>query len=148
MCCTQRMMLARMLSRVKAAGEKSEPAYHPMLTGPRLATDDEPMNQRFRKPCRAHPFLYRGNVIGNAPKFDGLVFDIGDGEARAGVAVAGLADGAGIQQIAAGLFDAQGGERFRGTRSNLQHLKIGVLIRESALMMGMSEKSHFGGGIE
>jgi hypothetical protein len=44
MYCTQGMMLAWMLARVKAAGEKTEPAYHPTLTGPRLATDDEPMN--------------------------------------------------------------------------------------------------------
>jgi hypothetical protein len=89
-------MLARMLPRVKVARAKTEPAYTSMLTGPRLPTDDEAMNQRFRKPCGTHPFLYRGDIIGDAPKFDGLVLDIGDGEARARITVSRLADGAGV----------------------------------------------------
>ena len=97
---------------------------------------------------RAHPLLDGRNVVGHTPELDGLMFEIGNSKTCAGITIARLADGAGIQEIAARLFDAQRGERFRSARTNLQHFEIGILIREAALMMGVAEKSDFGGGIE
>jgi hypothetical protein len=119
-----------------------------MLIGLFLTADDEALHQRFGKLGRAHALLNGGNVVGHAPELDGLMFEIGDSKTCAGITIARLADGAGIEEIAARLFDAQCGERFRSARTNLKHFEIGILIREAALMMGVAEKSDLGGGIE
>jgi hypothetical protein len=60
---------------------------------PRLPANDEPLNQRFGKVCRAHALLYCSNVVRNAPEFNGLMLEIGDGKTCAGITVARLADG-------------------------------------------------------
>ncbi len=97
---------------------------------------------------RAHALLDGGNIVRDAPELHGLMFEIGDSKACAGITIAGLADGAGIEEIAAWLFDAQRGARFRSARTNLKHFEIGIPIREAALMMGVAEKSDLGGGVE
>jgi len=97
---------------------------------------------------RAHALLDGGNIVRDAPELHGLMFEIGDSKACAGITIARLADGAGIEEIAAWLFDAQRGARFRSARTNLKHFEIGIPIREAALMMGVAEKSDLGGGVE
>ncbi len=77
-----------------------------MFSRPCLTANDEALNQRFGKAGAAHAFLNGGNVVGNAPKFHGLMFEIGDGKTCAWVAIARLTDGAGVKKIAARLFDA------------------------------------------
>jgi hypothetical protein len=119
-----------------------------MLNGLLLTADDEALHQRFGKMRRAHALLHGGNVVGHAPELDGLMFEIGNSKTGAGITIARLADGAGIEEVAARLFDAQRGERFRRPRTNLKHFEIGILIREAALVMSVAEKSDFGGGIE
>ena len=119
-----------------------------MPNGPFLAANNEALNQRFGKAGGAHALLHGENVVRNAPEFNGLMFEIGDGKTCAGVTVAGLADRAGIQEIAARLFDAQRGKSFRSPRTNLEHFEIGILIGEAALVMRVAEKCDFGGGIE
>src|SRR5579863_1733242 len=142
----QRIMLARMPAGVKMACKKTcslERAYRP-----RLATNNEPLNERFGQLGGTHALLHCTDIVRNAPELHRLMLKIGNGEARARISVARLADGARIKEIAARLLDTQCGERFRSARTNLQHFEIGVLIREAALVMGVPEKSNFGSGIE
>ena len=51
----------------------------------------------------AHALLDGGDVVGHAPELDGLMFEIGDSKTCAGISIARLADGAGIEEIAARL---------------------------------------------
>src|SRR5258708_19767112 len=80
--------------------------------GKAISTADlQPENERLRQFCIAHSLLYAGDVVGNAPELHRVVFKIGDRETRARVGVAGLADGAGVEQIAFGVFEAQSATR-------------------------------------
>ena len=82
------------------------------------------MRQRLRKAGAAHAPLDDGNIVRHAPKFDDLVFQIGDGKSRTGISVARLPDGARIQEIAARRLDAQRGKGFAGARPNLENLEL------------------------
>ena len=119
-----------------------------MFVVQRLPANDEALNQRFGKTGGAHAPLDGGNVVGNAPEFYRLMFQVGNGEAGARVPIARLANRAGIKEIPPRPFDAERGERFRSSRANLQHFEIGILVREAALVMGMSEKSDLGAGVK
>src|SRR5579863_7674742 len=96
---------------------------------------------------RSHALLNRIDIVGHAPEFDNLMFKVGNGKSSPGIAVAGLADGTGIEKIPAALFDAEGGERLGAAWMNLQDLERGIVVTESALMMRVSEKCDFGGGV-
>src|SRR5258707_15880760 len=88
------------------------------------AAHEEPLRQRLRKAGHAHALLDDGNIVRHAPKFNDLVFQIGDGKSRAGISVARLPDGTGIQEIAARRLDAQRGKGFAGPRANLENLEL------------------------
>src|SRR5260370_25834018 len=114
----------------------------------RLTADGEPLHQGLRKPRAAHAGLHGGNIVGDAPKLDGVVFEIGDGEAGAWIAVARLTDRTGIKQVPARRLNGQSGEGFGRARANLQNLEIGILVGEAPVMVRMAEESDFGGGIK
>ena len=97
-----------------------------MPSGLFSTTDDEALNQRFGKVDGAHALLHGSNIVRNTPELNGLMLEIGDGETCARVPVARLTDGTGIQEVAPRLFDAQRAERFRRSRTNLQHFEIRV----------------------
>lgn len=80
----------------KHARKWHEHDSRPMFKCLGLSPNDEPVDQRFRQARRAHALLHRGDVVRNAPEFDGLMFEIGDSKTCARVAVARLADGTGI----------------------------------------------------
>src|SRR5216684_4364587 len=109
---------------------------------------DETLDQRLWKARAAHALLHGGNIVGHAAKFDDLMLQVGDGKSGARIAVARLADGTGIEEIAAGKLDAQGGQRFGDAGMNLQNLELRVLIGKAALVMGVPEEGDFGGGIQ
>jgi hypothetical protein len=112
------------------------------------SANGKPLNERFRELRGAHAFLYRGNVVGNAPELDGLVFEIRDRKTRARVAVARLANGTGIQQVASRLLDTKGRKRVRLTRADLQDFEICIEIRKAPLVMRMAEECDFSRRIE
>src|ERR1700745_1039061 len=64
-----------------------------------LAAERQPMNERFRQAGVVHATLHPRNIIRYAPKFHDVVLQISDGKSGARIAVARLADGAGVQQI-------------------------------------------------
>src|SRR4029077_14586926 len=110
----------------------------------------EPLYQRLRQARSAHARLHFSDIVRNTPELHDVVFSIGDGKSRSGVAVARLSDRSGIQEITSALVDAQSCERFRKTRAQIQHLQMiaGTRIRESALMMRMAEKCESGAGVQ
>jgi hypothetical protein len=108
-----------------------------------LTTDEQTLSQRFRQLGFAHALLHRGDVISNAPELDGLIFEVGDGETGARISIARLADGAGIQQVAALCVQSQRGERFAETRMNLQNFQFGIGVGKSALMMSVAEECNW-----
>src|SRR5229473_2031663 len=101
------------------------------------AARHEPLNQRLRKAGGSHALLDDGNIVGHAPKLDDLVLQVGDRKSGARIAVARLSDRTGIQKIAARELDAQRGKGFAGTRANLQNFELRVMIRKTALVMGV-----------
>jgi hypothetical protein len=119
-----------------------------MLSDLGLPADNKALHQWLGEVRGTHALLDRGNVVRNAPEFNGLMLEIGDSETGPRVTVPGLANGAGIKKIAPRLFNAQSAKSFRGARTNLKNLEIGILIREAALVMGVAEKSDFSGGVK
>ena len=72
------------------------------------------------------------------------MLEIRDRKGGSRVAIAGLADGARIEQIAARGFNAQCRKRFGWARMNLKNFQLRVLIREAALVMSATEEGDFG----
>src|SRR5579863_10370305 len=87
-----RMMLAGMrgVKRRRASRARQQRSLF------NLPADHEAVNQRLGKVRGTHAFLDRRNVVGNAPEFHGLVFEVGDCKTGARVAVTRLADRAWI----------------------------------------------------
>jgi len=113
-----------------------------------LASQGQAVSQRLRQSRRSHSFLYLANIIGHAPEFDGVVFQIRDRETGARISVSRLPNRAGVQQIALFVFDPQGAMFFVISRVQLQHFELGVQVGEAALVMSVSVKCHLRGGIQ
>src|SRR5215472_14021634 len=62
----------------------------------RSAPHLQPKGKWLRQMGRAHALLDAVDVVRDAPKFDDAIFQVGDGEAGAGIGIARLTDGAGI----------------------------------------------------
>ena len=98
--------------------------------------------------CGAHARLYRSNIVRNAPEFHRVMVEVRDGEGRASVTVARLADRSRIQEVAALGFNPQSGERLAGPRAKLQNFEIAVPVGKATLMMRVPEESDVRGGIK
>jgi len=76
------------------------------------------------------------------------VVEVRDGKGGSRIAVARLANRAGIQEIAARRFNSQCRKGFGWARMNLENFKPRILIRKAALVMRVTEEGDFGGGIQ
>src|SRR6266446_5770396 len=65
---------------------------------PVLTACRKPLDERIGESGALHALLHRGDIIRDAPEFNHLMVQIGDGERRARVAVPGLADRSWIEQ--------------------------------------------------
>src|SRR5258706_1974209 len=102
--------------------------------GKTISTADlQTKDQRLRQFRIAHPLLHAGDVIGNAPELHRVVFKIGDGETRARVGVAGLANGARVEQIAFGVFEAQSATRVVSARVQCPYFQFWYLVSNTSL---------------
>lgn len=106
------------------------------------------MRQGLRQACGAHPSLYQFNVIRYSPEFDRLVLQIRDRETRSRIAVAWLANGAGIQQVALLRLNTKRAVSFVVSRMELQNFELRILISKAALMVSVSVKSDLQRGIQ
>src|SRR5579864_8704228 len=110
-----------------------------------LSARSDSLNQRKRQAGLLHALLNSGNIIRNAPKFNDLVIQVGDGKRGARIAVPRLADRARVQQIPRPRLHSQGSELRPVIRAELNHADLPGAIGEAALMMRMSEKCYVRG---
>ena len=59
-----------------------------------------------------------------------------------------MADGAGVEQIAFGVFEAQSATRLVSAWVKRQYFQFGILVSKAALMMGMAKEGDLAGGIQ
>src|ERR1700691_3604840 len=104
------------------------------------AAKREAQNQRLGQSELHHALLHVLNIIRNAPELDGMIVEVRDGERRAGVSIARLADRPGIQQIrcAGNELDTQRFIRQRGL--GVQRGHVMPAQRESALNVRVAEE--------
>src|SRR5260370_1099649 len=76
------------------------------------------------------------------------MFQVGDRKGGARIAVTRLSDRTGIEEIAARRFNAQRGNGFAGARANPEDLELVVLIGKAALVVRVSKKSDWSGGVQ
>src|SRR5262249_33771840 len=109
-------------------------------------THYEALNQGLGQMRGAHADLHFGNFIRNAPEFDDRVLQIGDSKARAGISVARLTDGSGIQDVSSLFFQAQGRKRLRRARMDVQdfEMRVVVLVGKATLMVRVAEERYAG----
>ncbi len=91
--------------------------------------------------------LRGGHVVGNAVVDDAGGFDVVDGVCGAPVMVAGLADGAGIDEMAGAGREIEDPVFFVGTRgvARADLVPIVLFLREAALHVGVAEEGDGGG---
>jgi len=73
-----------------------------------LTPESQPVSERLRQTCRPHALLNFPDIVGDAPKLDGVMIEVRDGKTRSGITISGLAHRTRIQQIALFIFDLQG----------------------------------------
>src|SRR6266699_1044576 len=95
----------------------------------------KPLNEWIGETGALHALLHRGNIIRDAPEFNHLMIQIGDGKRRARVAVPGLADRSGIEQITRSRLQAERGKLRSRLRRQMNHADLAVAVRKSALIM-------------
>src|SRR5258708_18386444 len=100
-----------------------------------LAAGPYTLDQRKGQAGVLHAILNRGNIIRHAPEFNDAMIQIGDGERGARIAVARLADRAGIDQVARPRFQPQRGKAWAGFGPQLNDADLPRAIRKSALMV-------------
>src|SRR5712664_1160792 len=115
---------------------------------PVLTACRKPLYERIGESGALHALLHRGNIIRDAPEFNHLMVQIGDGERRARIAVTGLADRSGIEQITRSRVQAQRGKIRSRPRRQMNHTDLAVAVRKSALVMCVSKKSYGAGRFE
>jgi hypothetical protein len=66
-----------------------------------LTTKHQALRQRFGKLSVAHALLHRRDIVRHAPELHNLMREVRDSEGGTRIAIARLAHGTGIQQVAA-----------------------------------------------
>src|SRR5580704_5744927 len=85
--------------RANSGGARSKSRLRPSQDARcALAADDEAVDQRIGQFGGAHARLHVGDVIRDTPEFHEFVFQIGDRETRARIAIARLTDGTWVEQ--------------------------------------------------
>src|SRR5712691_10460857 len=97
-----------------------------------LAARSEPFDQRKGQAGFRHSFLNSSNIVWHAPKFNDLMFLVGDGKRSSRIPISRLADGAWIQQIPRTRFHTQGGEFRPMIRAQLNHADFPVAVGKTA----------------
>src|SRR5689334_12788693 len=92
----------------------------------------EPQNQGLRRPGPLHAILHRRNIVRCPPEFHLLFFEIGNREGGSRIAIAGLTNGTGIQQIPTLRLHADDRRITAPRRRDVDALDFGAVIGKAA----------------
>ncbi len=108
----------------------------------------EAQDERLGQSSLLHTSLNGGNVVRDAPEFDGRGGEIGDGESGAGVAIARLTNGPGIEKILGGRFDAKQGKGIARAGPKVEYGNLIIAEGKASLHVSVPEEGDGSGGID